>query len=280
VRFSSADDLALGLVVERVSGQPLATTLRAAVLTPFGLEDAWGESRRDEWRPPAMVAARCDLGASETEETEVLDLWGFRGLRMNAEQLLELWSAYTGGAFGSASLTEAAFTPQRVTGHNGAEHGFRVHRTALEDLSGWLHGGGFDEQHLSVVEYPEAELRIAILGQGYDPDLPALGRYAARAVLDWPEPEPIDLPLSAERRRAFLGDYQIGCNTLSIVFRDGRLQLERSEDIVPLAYRGGDVLTDATDPDLRLEFEPGRDGRMLRFVLDDHGQVAIATRLE
>jgi CubicO group peptidase (beta-lactamase class C family) len=280
VHFEPMDDLALGLVLERASGRSVRALVDAHLFEPLGIENAWAPHPEDDpLAPPALVTSSCEFGAMERAEARELDLFGWRSLQLTPDQLLELWDAYLGGAFGGSKLTEAAFSPRRLTADVGPDHGFRVHRTELGDLAGWMHGGSFDEAHVHLVSYPEVELRIAILGRGAEADLAGLGRYAARAVLDLPEPRAVDLPLTADRRWSFEGEYQVGCDILTIGAREQRLYLERATASTPLAYRGGDVLSALEDPELRLEFRFGRDGRALEFVLDDHGQVAIATRV-
>jgi hypothetical protein len=66
-------------------------------------------------------------------------------------------------------------------------------------------------QRVLLVHYPTMDASMVLLAQGPEAGLEALESTVARTLFGLAPPEALDLPLAAEERARFVGDYYVGC---------------------------------------------------------------------
>jgi Beta-lactamase len=159
---------------------------------------------------------------------------------------------------------------------SGRTVGFAV--TSLGEYEGFSFGGAVGETSVHGAYYPELDLFLALSGQGAATSLVALKRSLARALFDLEQPVLSDLPMSAEELELLVGTYQIGCDTLTLSVREGRLQLVSTELNLSFAYQGGGRFHALGGDEVELEFQTRGQGPAESFILFSAGHQAIARR--
>ena len=139
-------------------------------------------------------------------------------------------------------------------------------------------GGTLGGQRAQLAYLPELDATLAVWGDD-GTNVPRIVEQVARALLDEEEPEPRDVPLSAEERARYVGEYFVGCISYSVADEEEHLVLYPPEGgRAVLACQGGDGFVARDDPDVRLEFE--RDGEaVVAFVIHSHGVSERARRM-
>jgi CubicO group peptidase (beta-lactamase class C family) len=175
--YSNTNYVILGLLIEKLTGQPVAEVLDERLFQPLGLTSAeMGTGIGAEGRPilqPAWATGFWTSGAM-TSTARDLARWGA--------------DLYGGKVLDAASLTAMmTFTK--------GDYGLGVQRLVLDDTVAYGHSGLLSTYTSLLVHFPREQVTVAILANRAEVDLPSLLLYK-----DGGQPSLLDLALKAAPR--------------------------------------------------------------------------------
>jgi CubicO group peptidase (beta-lactamase class C family) len=275
--YSSTNDFLLGLVLERTAGLSLPELLQREVFGPAGMEET-----RWCFEGPALreaAAATQEFAGLLEDQGDAPPPFEAGGLCANARDLVRFQRALVEGRLLGEEGLRSRSTPAQLVGGGRSAHGRGISLTALEELPRESAGGGQAGQRVLLVHYPTMDATVALLALGAETPLEALENTLARTLFELVPPEVLDLPLPAEERARFVGDYYVGC-TIYWIAEDGQHLVLVSPEGPRwrLRHQGGARFVAAEEPELSLDFEFEGE-RPVAFVLTVRGAVLRALRL-
>lgn len=275
--YSNTNDHLLGLVLEKVTKGKVAELLAREVFTPAGMEDTGWRADPSERHESEHLDQ--EFGGGETELVDAPPPFDADDLHTTALDLVRFQRALVEGKLLSAASSELRVEPALLADGSRAGSARGIGLTALDDLQRQNAGGGMAGQRVHLAYYPTMDTTIAVLASGAEAPLEPLERSAARLLFDLRPALVHDLPLPAEARAVYLGEYYAGCTSYGITEAGAHLVLvppggERQE----LLYQGEGRFVARDDPDLRLVFELD-DGRAIALILSMHGVSLRAVRV-
>jgi CubicO group peptidase (beta-lactamase class C family) len=261
-RYNNTGFYLLGMIIEKVTGQPYAEAMRQRVFEPLGMAD----TRYCGFR--GVVKQR----ASGYEVDH--------GKLVNAEPMS--WAApFAGGSICSTTLDlvrfERAIEDHRLFGEpmlkmmrtpSTLSHGISVDYgfgTRLGNLGGHRvightgSGGGFR----NIFErFPDDDLTIVVLtntdGGAIRPAV--IATRIARLILAIPEEPMRDLPLSAADASPFLGTFESDEGTVTNLLREGGIAFRPGPDgpLILLHYQGGTTFAITPDERITMTMKDGK----------------------
>ena len=119
------------------------------------------------------------------------------------------------------------------------------------------HSGGINGFITHIGYLPDDDLTVTVLGNtGGSPSARIAGNIA-RLTLGMPLPVPKDLPLSAELRARYVGNYQLDLGPVKVTEQNGGLEIQvLTQPPVKLLYQGNDSFVLASDPEMQVSFAP------------------------
>jgi D-alanyl-D-alanine carboxypeptidase len=165
-QYSNTDYIALGLIIERVTGQPFAQELEQRILRPLGL------------RSTQLATTRIPAGLDDQGANPNLP-WAAGGIVSNAPDLVRFFSALISGRIVSrGSLAQMQQTVSIGEGPSGDKMGagLGIFSTRLPCGTAWGHTGGILD-YATLVAASQDGNRVAVISQrnvSTPPDLSAL----------------------------------------------------------------------------------------------------------
>ena len=237
-------------IIERVTGRPYRDVLRAMVLEPLGLSqitfqcDALGRLKlaqgytfgRPDPRPVPLPAA------SHYPEAAA-------GLCATAPDLAKFFSSILAGKLLSPqSVADLHRVLPRYTGELASGAGLLVGKETTGEV--WSHGGATRGANHEVAIWPADSLIVIVLTNLTGSDADRLDRAVAGLILNVPKPRVLDLPLTAEAAKRYVGLYETYNGRFIVTSRDNRLFALGD----PCYYQGDDVFVCGSDGDNTLRF--------------------------
>lgn len=276
--YNNTGYVLLGLIVEKVTGQPLRDVYRRELFEPLGMTSsdlpenhtvlvpqlATGYvRRRDAWR---IAAANGDVvGAS--------------GIISTIDDLAAWNRNYADHRVGSAELVASMEKATTLSDGRVAGYGFGLVRGTLGTHHTVSHSGGLVGYSSDLLRIPDRQLGVAVLCNRRAPEASTLAEQAARIILE--EPQTVAETVSDEEARAmrfdstYVGTYVNSATDAWLriaMTADGLAKSEAGGALVPLqpARRGEYTGSGAT-----WTFK-GR-GAMADVTVDRHGLPPNAT---
>ena len=186
LNYSNIGYLALGRVVEKVTGTSYESYLREAILAPLGMDDT-GVDRRPALEPGRaagyVVGPEEALVNAEYSDTSSEPAAG--GLYSTAEDMTRWIQALVAGRIVSLATLEKATTPVTLSdGHRGG-YGYGFMLVPFRGLREVGHGGDISGFNTYFALYPEEHLAVVVLSNvGMRPPgpLPTAGDLVHRIV--------------------------------------------------------------------------------------------------
>lgn len=266
--YSDSGYIALGVLVERISGMPYGRYVRERLAAPHGLAGtrygddgaivpgrARGYTFEDgEWRNAAHIDMSVPHAAG--------------GIVSTAGDLLRWYQALAGGGIVERPLLLQAWTPATLAdGENvGYGHGWKL--CPFEDERTRGHGGFINGFTASTMHVYERGLDIVVLANQDSgrPEASYLARRIARLLLTG-DPELRTAKVAPERLSRLVGTYRTpDGDLLRIIARDGILYTRRNDrpEIALVPLSDDDFAFPDSDGTHHLLFVPGADGRIAR----------------
>ena len=243
----------LGVIVERLSGQPYAAYLRDHVLGPAGLT----ETRYDT---PAEVqprrAAGYRLEGDGLENAPYIStslLYAAGGLSSTVDDLLRWDQALQGGKVLKPGSIAEMFRDQ------GFHYGFGEYVDVDRGHRHWGHGGGLPGFASTLDRYPDDGLTVIVLSNLEQANATRIGRMLAQLYFD-PQSASLAGPPGAAERAAYVGRYRLTPQMTIVVSEDaGRLYASLAgQPKVEIVREAGAGFFFMSSLPMQLTFEAGR----------------------
>lgn len=274
--WTNADPMLAELWLVDTTGMDARAYARKHLLNRLSIAPAADEGGDpDNWAPLEV-----HLGRSIHPETHVPEHLAGVGLELTPRDLVGLLGALERRAILDEAGSERMLEDVRLASGETTGHGYGHAITWLDRTPGRALGGTFRGTSMRLAHYPTLDLEVAVVVRGGTRSAAAWERALTRVLLDLPQADSVDLPLSEEERGQLTGDYQIGCDRLEVLVRDERLQVRTARQEIPLAYLGGGVFIALDGSDVRLEFRFDGDGRAVEFLLETDGRHSLARRFD
>ena len=272
-QYSNSNYEVLGMVIEKVSGEPYEKLLRERLLDPLGMADSGLDS--DDLVLPKRAEGYRRAGKSlVVERSESLSIpWAAGSMYSTTADLLK-WEH---GLFGGKVLSEESL--KRMTTPGLGDYGFGVFVKNSDGVRIVSHNGGIEGFNTSLAYVPERRLAVIVLsnmnGGAIGPVSEKLMQVALGKTVVLPD-EHKAVPISKDELQKFVGVYDLAPNfalTIS-VGPDGLQGTATGQQTLPLMYQGvvgGHPRFYARQPDAELEFVPDANGTITSLVLHQNG---------
>jgi D-alanyl-D-alanine carboxypeptidase len=251
-RYNNSGYFLLGMLVEKVSGQPYATYLQTRFFGPLGLAHTRYGTETDFI--PGMVAGY-GPGGKPAAYLSMTQPYAAGSLVSTAEDLARWTLALHAGQVVKPESLKLMTTPARTA--DGQEHpyGFGLAFRTSQGRRLVGHGGGINGFVCQVEADPEAKTVAVVLCNTVDPG--AAPEFLTRRLLalaaGTPLPEPVAVPMAPDQLQRFVGTYELEGRRRTITLDQGRLWSRvgnRRAELIPT----GDLSFAIKDGDTRLRF--------------------------
>jgi CubicO group peptidase (beta-lactamase class C family) len=261
-RYNNTGFYLLGMVIEKVTGQPYAEAMRQRVFEPLGMNDTRYCGFRGVMKQRAS-GYEVDHGKLVNAEPMTWDApFAGGGICSTVLDLVIFERALEGRRLFADPMLKMMRTPSVLSDGISVDYGFG---TRLGSLSGHRvvghtgSGGGFK----NILErFPDDDLTIVVLtnadGGAIRPAV--IATRIARLILDIPEQPMRDLPLSATDAAPFLGTFESDEGTVTTLPREGGIGFHPGTDgpLIPLHYQGGTTFAIGPDEMVRMIMKDGK----------------------
>lgn len=242
----------LGMIVERVTGEPYAQHVHRALAAPLGLGSTlYCAERRIVPHRAAGYALQADTLVND--EPFAIDQAFAAGALCSTPRDLVRWTrALSGGRVVSAASYARMTTPAAFTGGARQSYGYGLAASEMAGRKKVAHGGGISGFAAQLAHYPADDLVVAVLANREGASVGQLEARIARRVLGIPEPKLQDLPLTAALRAGYVGTYGGAKEvTLQVVEQGGALVMA---PLGRLLHQGNHTFIAEAIPDARVVF--------------------------
>jgi D-alanyl-D-alanine carboxypeptidase len=281
-RYDNTGYVLLGMLLDRLTGEPYPTYIERRLLRPLGLEHTWycdvgriipGRARGyerdpDGWRNASDLDMSLPYSAGALCST-VGDLAAWDGLLAS-------------GRVVSAASYRAMTTPTGAA--TAAGYGFGLELDRISGHAAIRHSGGINGFNSANAWFPGDALSVTVLTNSGASRPGPLLEDVARAALGLPLPSPpARVPMTAAERRRYAGRYELrrpDGSRLGMTVLAGSDALMAQADGQPVSELipiGGRVFRPDFDPTVRLTFDPGEPAP--GFTLVQRGVTSRAVRV-
>ena len=268
--YSDSGYIALGALIERVSGMPYGRYVRERLAIPHGLADTrYGDD-------DAIIARRARGYTFEEDQLRNaahIDMsvpHAAGGIVSTAGDLLRWYRALAAGEVVDRELLRQAWTPVALAGGERVGYGYGWKLCPFEGEPARGHGGFINGFTASTMYLHERGLDIVVLANqdGGRPEPSYLARRIARLLLTG-NPELRTAEVAPEKLSRLVGSYRTPDGDLRrITMRGGVLYTQRNErpEIALVPLSDDDFAFPDSDGTHHLLFVSGADGRVERVV--------------
>lgn len=267
--YSNSNYTLLGVVIERASGKSYERFLQETFFQPLGLSSLHSCDARPSNESFAKGYFVKDGAASEALSMNMNTAIGDGGLCSNVLDLARWGRALVSGRVVSRASFRRMTSSERVRGGYKPAYGYGLSLVPLEGRRRIGHNGETRGFAGALAFYPEDDLTVAVLTNRSLIWPETIEKSLARAALKLPAPVVRDLPMSAERRAAYVGSYDFGVFPLRVIEEDARLKFDMSMGRPPYAllYQGRNAFVAERDPDaIRLFFNARADEMVIEMA--------------
>jgi len=271
--YSNSGYVLLGLLVERVSGQPFGGFLNEQLFVPLGLE------RTHYCDDRALVPERArgyqvEEGAfARARYVSLSQAYAAGGICSTAPDLLRWTRLLMNGAVVRPEAVRRMIRPDTLADGRRLEYAYGIAVGNLDGRRRLGHVGGMRGFASFLAHYPEDALTVVVLTNTEGAPAAALESEIARLALRLEPARVRDVALSEEELNEYTGTYDLRLARVDVEVREERLRATVADpgiDDVDLRYQGDDTFVAVGDPEVRVRFE--REGEVVTgFVLEHHG---------
>jgi D-alanyl-D-alanine carboxypeptidase len=273
--YNNSGYILLGLLVERLSGQPYETFLKERFLQPLGLKHTAFPNHGE------LVAGLASPYSSGPRPAPVVSPSPAGGLVSNADDLAAWTLALHGGKVLSPASLQAMTTPFHLKDGQDTRYGLGMRIGELHGQPYIHHSGDNPGYHVQVAALPRSRVAVVVLMNGEEGDVSPefLAKRLAALAIGQPLTEPTPAVVSVQALQALVGRYRSGDAVRTIRLRDGHLYSVLGEGppglIQPLSSTEF-FFPDNSDLHLRFALEAGRAVAVTR--LSDGGAPQVFLR--
>lgn len=286
-RYNNSGYVLLGMILERVTGQPYAALMQQRFFAPLGMRSA--SYCPDEPSAPTHARGydRRGDGYAPTAPLSMTSPYAAGALCMDVPDYLRWQAALTGGRIVTLATFARMSRSDTLADGRPAGYGWGLAPDTIGRHRVVQHTGGINGFSTQQLWLPDDSLRVVVFANTLGSDPARLARNLAAAVLGEPlrpgTPRLAPVPLPAAVREAAVGRYllQLGARTLPLEFRtegDGLVSQAEGQGVIPLLYLGDDTFGASFDRAVRLRLVRGEDGRVTAVELRQNGAVVLGPR--
>jgi len=281
-RYNNTGYVLLGMIIEKVTGQPYAKYLNEQFIKPLGL-------RQTGYCPNHPPDTTYALGYSATGgrivPAQYLSLthpFSAGSICSTVRDYLVWQRALHGGRVVNAASYRAMTTPDTLNNGRRMTYGFGLEMSPMGSHRMISHSGGINGFTTDQLWFPDDSLSVIVF-TNTDARGPSLtARNIARAVFNEPlvtaPVRPTVVALDAATRDAVIGDYEFTVSpentiVIHIYLENGTLMSKADgpgQGAFPLLYYGNNTFGAAFDPSMRVAFTI-ENGRATRASLTQGG---------
>jgi D-alanyl-D-alanine carboxypeptidase len=270
--YSNSDTYVLGLIVEKVSGQPYDQYVRRNVLEPFGMAHSGFDARDDGAAGRARGYRLTKEGFKPSEVYDFEIPFSAGALVSTTPDML----GYRQGVFGPKTSQKVRnLVLEQDPMADGTPNPYALGCLVAANFEGHrkiTHAGDIFGFAADYAYYPNDDLTIAIATNTQGAALPpvSIEHRLARVFLGLPAFRPVDMSVPAGLGEALNGDYTVGnfrmgFERLGFLFRDGALSayvggLKGGAPPLPLRYQGDGRFVSSVDDEQSIDFRRAADG--------------------
>lgn len=272
--YSNSNFEVLGMVIEKVSGEPYDKLLRERLLDPLGMSDT-GLDTDDLVLPKrAEGYRRAGGGKLVVARSESMSIpWAAGSMYSTTGDLLK-WER---GLFGGKVLS--ADSLKRMTTPGKGDYGLGVFVQTKNGVRTVVHGGGIEGFNTELAYVPERRLAVIVLSNENGGAIDRVSDELMSVALGKPVVLPDEhkpVPIAMEALKKFEGVYDVAPSfAITIAMGpNGLLASGAGQQDLPLMYQGvvdGHARFYARQPDAELEFVPDANGTITSLVLHQNG---------
>ena len=256
-RYNNSGYVMLGMIIEKVTGQPYGSYLRDSLLAPLGLTSTTYCDQRPLIKHRAQGYEPADNGGFVNAQPLSMTQPFAAGALCSTVGDLAAWTRalFDGRVVNPMSLA-AMTTPDKLADGKPLQYGFGLGVATLDGHRAIEHGGGINGFITFLSYLPDDTLTVVVLTNSGAANPDAIARRLARRALGIAEPRPKDLALGAAELANFAGNYAQGTVRIAVVARSGGLYLDGPGLGGRLLYQGGGMFVFENDPDMRVALVP------------------------
>jgi CubicO group peptidase (beta-lactamase class C family) len=269
----------LGMIIEKVSGEPYDEYLEAHIFEPLALSST-SYCHEDNIIVGRAQGYRREDGEFLNDKPISMNTPGAAGaLCSTVGDLMQWQDAFNQGRVVSPASRQRMITPETLNDGSKTQYGFGL---GIGDLDGHAmisHGGGINGFSTQLNYFPDDNLTVVVLANAEGSDPGRVARTISRVALGLELPVVKDLALPAGTLVRYEGTYQLGEIEIPVAVQDGRLFIQPpGQGSVRLMAQGNDVFLVEADPEVQLTFNV-TSGRAESFTLRQGGGEQTAKRL-
>lgn len=269
-RYNNNGYQLLGLVVEKASGQPWASHVKAQFLAPLGLRDTGVCSEKTDARRARAYRhdTHGDAPPQEHERHHPSTGWAAGALCSTAGDMLAWQQALVSGRVVSPASYALMTTATVLASGKPAPYGIGMF-VDQADGEPYLHHGGAASGFLSQLAwYPQQRVGVVVLSNGaYAGSLVELVEQAvARAAQGKPQAAAVDVPVSIAELDRYAGTYMMGPMKIRVYRQGAHLRAEpEGQAAGRLLHLGDHRFVAEHDPAIEVRFETAGAATHLRM---------------
>jgi CubicO group peptidase (beta-lactamase class C family) len=271
--YSNSNFEVLGIVIEKVSGQPYDKLLRERLLDPLGMSDTGLDT--DELVLPKRAEGYRRMGKSLTvaRSGSMSVPWAAGSMYSTTGDLLK-WEH---GLFGGKVLSADSLA--QMTKPGLGDYGLGVFVRNENGLRTVSHGGGIEGFNTSLAYVPERRLAVIVLCNENGGAIDRVSDELMKAALGKPVVLPNEhkpVPIAMDELKKFEGVYDVDPSfVITISMGPNGLQAAGGgQQNLALIYQGvvdGHARFYVPGPEAELEFVPDANGTITSLVLHQNG---------
>jgi CubicO group peptidase (beta-lactamase class C family) len=255
--YSNSGYYLLGMIIQKVSGMPYGEYLQKAIFGPLGLRSTLYCDNRTIL-PNRAQGYEVENGRVVNDAQISMNTPGAAGALCSSVLDLLAWQqALNAGRVVSPASRQLMTTAAKLNDGSATRYGYGL---GVGDLDGHhmiSHSGGINGFITHIGYFPDDDLTVTVLGNTGGAPSARIAGNIARLALGMPLPVPKDLPLSAELRARYVGNYQLDFGPVKVTEKNDRLEIQvMTQPPVKLLYQGNDTFVLADDPEMQVSFAP------------------------
>ncbi len=272
--YSNSNYIALGVVIEKVSGKKYGDLLRERVFDPLGMKDT-GLDSDDLVLPKRAEGYRPGSHGLELARSESMTIpWSAGAIYSTTGDLLKWEHGLFGGKVLNADSLKLMTTPGK------GDYGFGVFIQTQDGVRIVSHGGGIEGFNTQLEYAPEKQIAVVALSNVNGGAPGSMGGQLMDTVLGKPvvlAGEHEAVPISKEELAKFVGVYDLAPTfSLTIAISGDHLTGQGThQPAIDMMYQGvkdGHPTFFIAPVNAEIEFVPDASGAMTSLILHQNGQ--------
>jgi CubicO group peptidase (beta-lactamase class C family) len=229
--YNNSGYFLLGVIIEKLSGQPYAKFVEQRIFVPLGMEHTAYESHERALTLRALGHEKTDKGFRLSQPLSMLQPFAAGALVSTVDDLARWDAAITAGKLLTPASWKQVFTAYRLADGKSTNYGYGWDVGSLRGVPSIAHGGNINGFATYAVRIPQEKVYVALLTNSEDgmaaPSMVA--SKAAAVAIGKPFPDFKAIPITKAALDAVTGTYQIDESTTRVLRREGdRLVMQRS----------------------------------------------------